>query len=46
MPKPLWNTAQHEVAEMRGRSDQLSAENARLTTLIDEQLSKLTSDTQ
>lgn len=34
--------AQHEVAEMRGRAEQLAAENARLTRLIDEQLSKLT----
>ncbi|NWN87252.1 MAG: DNA-binding protein [Micrococcaceae bacterium] len=35
--------AQHEAAETRGRAEQLAAENARLTTLIDEQLSKLTS---
>lgn len=38
--------AQHEIAEMRGRADQLATENARLTKLIDEQLAKLTNDTQ
>lgn len=38
--------AQHEVAEMRGRADQLATENARLTKLIDEQLTKLTEDKQ
>lgn len=36
--------AQQEVAEMRGRADQLAAENARLTKLIDDQLAKLTND--
>ena len=36
--------AQHEAAEMRGRADQLATENARLTKLIDEQLTKLTDD--
>jgi hypothetical protein len=38
--------AQQEVAEMRGRADQLAAENARLTKLIEEQLAKLTNDPQ
>jgi len=38
--------AQQEVAEMRGRADQLATENARLTKLIEEQLSKLTDDPQ
>jgi hypothetical protein len=38
--------AQQEVAEMRGRADQLATENARLTKLIDEQLAKLTEDKQ
>lgn len=37
---------QHETAEMRGRADQLAAENARLTKLIEEQLAKLTDDPQ
>ena len=38
--------AQHESAEMRGRADQLATENARLTKLIDEQLTKLTEEKQ
>lgn len=33
-----------QAAEMRSRAEQLQAENARLTKLVDEQLSKLTSD--
>jgi len=38
--------AQREVAEMRGRADQLATENARLTKLIDEQLNRLSSETR
>lgn len=38
--------AERQAAEMRGRAEQLQAENTRLTKLIDEQLSKLTNDTK
>lgn len=38
--------AERQAAEMRGRDEQLQAENNRLTKLIDEQLAKLTNDTK